>query len=338
MKTPNSFRMTGYALALLLPSLCPPVQAVSGKAGAFAPLPVGARGAALAGAQVAAPEASEALILNPAGMTQVEFWNAGYHHASAYGIIPYHQVDGVYHLQGKSVWLGATWKENGDEIYAENEVRLGGAYRRGFISVGGAWNLRHAGTGAGGSDFRDPETGLNHRVDATGLGFLGFDVGAIARPFGDRYALGLAFHDLFSRISWDSENEANTAAGEYAQYVPVTMRLGFYAHPDQALAFFCDFEPSLYHDGISRLASGLEILPMEWLPDSQIKEWLRDCLATRIGYARNMFTDDAFHRLTAGTGLRLHHAGLTLQADMAYDWVFAFESRNTLRFGFHLGK
>jgi hypothetical protein len=313
-----------------------PAFAVSGKAGAFAPFPVGARGAALAGAQTARPGVGDALFLNPAGITHVTQWNTSYQHANAYGLLPLHQVGGLWHQPNRPVWVGAAWKQSGDEVYAENEMRLGAAYRRDYMNVGATWNLRYAGTGTGGTDFHDPETGLNRRVEASALGLMGFDAGAIAHPFGPDYALGVVFHDLLSRVSWDSENEAGTAEGEYAQYLPITVRFGFYAKPDAAMAFMLDFEPSLYHDGLSRIATGIESFPMEWLPDSRAKAWVHDMVALRLGYTRNMFTQEAFHRLGLGGGFNMAYAGMALNCDIAYEWVFAFEDRNSLRFGFQL--
>ncbi len=312
--------------------------AISGKSGAFAPLPVGARGAALAGAQVADPEISDALFLNPAGITQVSLWQTGYYHANAYGLVPYHQVDAVYHLPQKPLWTAAAWKQNGDAVYSENEIRLGAAFRKDYMSLGATWNLRYAGTGSGGADFIDPENGLNHRVEATGLGYFGFDAGAIAHPFGERYGLGVVFHDILSRIAWSSSNEAGTARGDYAQYLPIGLRLGLYARPDDAMAFVFDFEPTLYHDGLSRMATGLESHPLEWLPDSKVKDFMHDMVALRLGYARNMFTTEPFHRLACGGGLQLEYAHTVLRADMAYEWVFEFTERNSLRFGFQVAR
>jgi hypothetical protein len=312
--------------------------AVSGRAGAFAPLPVGARGAGLAGAQTANPEASDALFINPAGITQIQAWHTGYYHANAYGLVPYHQVDAIYRQPGQPFWGAAAWKQNGDDVYSENEVRLGAGFQREYMRVGATWNLRYAGTGSGGTDFRDPETGLNRRVDATGMGYFGFDAGAIAQPFGPRYGLGVAFHDILSRIAWNSSNEAGTANGEYAQYLPIGVRFGLYAHPDDAVSFHLDYEPSLYHDGLSRIASGFEAMPMEWLPDSQIKKVVHDLVSVRIGYARNMFSTEAFHRLAAGGGLKMAYAGMTLTTDMAYEWVYEFTGHNSLRFGFQVAR
>jgi hypothetical protein len=324
-----------WILPLALP-LC--AFAISGKSGAFADFPVGARGVALGGAQTALPDAAEALFQNPAGITQVKSWNAGYHNASAYGLIPYHQLAGSWHGPDLPWWAAAAWKENGDAVYSENEIRLGSAYRRDYMSIGATWNLRYAGTGSSGTDFIDPEQGLNHRVDATGWGLMGFDAGAIAQPFGSRYALAVVFHDILSRVAWNSTNDAGTARGEYSQYLPSLLRFGLYAHPDAAMAFSLDFEPSLYHDGLSRLASGIEAFPMEWLPDSKVKPWVHDLVALRLGYARNMFTTEAFHRLATGGGMLIKYDGLSLQADLAYEWVFTYDNRNSLRFGFQVSK
>lgn len=330
--------MRNLLLAATAASLTLAIEAfaVSGRGGAFVALPVGARGAALAGAQTASPSAGDALFLNPAGMTQVGYWNTNYQHANAYGLLPLHQVGALWHQPGMPIWYGAAWKQSGDEIYAENELRIGAAYKREYMNAGITWNLRHAGTGTGGTDFHDPDFGLNRRVEATALGLVGFDAGAIAHPFGPNYALGVVFHDLLSRVSWDSENEAGTAAGEYAQYLPITVRFGLYAKPDAAMAFMLDFEPSLYHDGLSRIATGLESFPLEWLPDSKAKGFVHDILALRLGYARNMFSQEAFHRLGMGLGFNMAYGGTTLNCDLAYEWVFTFEDRNSLRFGFQL--
>jgi hypothetical protein len=333
MKCQNAI---GFIAASLL--LATNAWAVSGKPGAFAQLQVGARGAGLAGAQTANPEASDALFINPAGITQIQTWHTGYYHANAYGLIPYHQVDATYRQTQYPVWLAAAWKQNGDAIYSENEIRLGAAFQKEYMSLGATWNLRYAGTGDGGADFRDPETGLNRRVEATGLGYFGFDAGAIAHPFGPRYGLGVAFHDILSRIAWNSSNEAGTAEGEYSQYLAIGVRFGLYAHPDDAVSFHLDYEPSLYHDGLSRIATGLEASPFEWLPNSMVKKAVHDLVLLRIGYARNMFSTEAFHRLASGVGLKMSYAGMILSTDMAYEWVYEYSGHNSLRFGFQLSR
>lgn len=311
---------------------------VASAAGAFAPIAIGGRGTALGGAQTAAPSGVEAIIYNPSAMAETRDWSGGYYYSNMYALVPYHFTSGTYRLKGTPYVVGAAWLQNGDEIYSENEVLLGGAYERGWVHVGGAYKIRFAGTGGGGDEFVDPETNLGHQVDGSALGLLGFDIGASIRPFGPKYAVGVVLKDLFSRISWDTKNEAGTAKGEYSEYVPVTLRYGFLFDPDPFLDMVVDYEPALYHDALSRLATGVEMVPFEMLPDSWAKPYVHDMLAARIGYARNMFTNEASHRLSAGGGLNCRYMGMKLSIDAAYEWIYNFEHHNNLRVGFNLSR
>jgi hypothetical protein len=311
---------------------------VSGAPGAFAPIAIGGRGTALAGAQTAAPLGVEALLYNPAAMAETKDWSGGYYYSNMYDLVPYHFTSGTYRLPGRPFVVGAAWLQNGDDVYSENEVALGAAYERGWVHLGGAYKLRFAGTGGGGSQFIDPEDGLGRQVQGSALGLLGFDLGATVRPFGPKYTVGVVVKDLISRISWDTRNQAGTAKGKYAEYVPVTLRYGFLFDPDPFLDMVVDYEPALYHDGFSKLATGVEIIPLELLPDSRFKPYLHDLLAGRIGYARNMFTREASHRLSLGGGLGYRYLGMRLNVDMAYEWVYNFENHNNVRLGFNLSR
>ncbi len=326
--------------ATVIASALSPARAidVSGQAGAFAPIAIGGRGTALAGAQTAAPSGVEAILYNPAAMASTKDWTGGYYYSDMYAMIPYHFTSATYRIKGKPFVAGAAWLQNGDEVYSENEVLLGGAFERGWVHLGASWKLRFAGTGGGGSEFRDPETGLGHQVQGSALGLLGFDVGATVQPFGPRYTMGVAMKDLLSRISWDTRNEAGTALGQYPEYVPVTLRYGFLFDPDPFLDLVVDYEPSLYHDGFTKLATGVEVVPLELLPDSRAKPFLHDLLAARVGYARNMFTKEASHRLSLGAGLGYRSFGMRLSIDAAYEWVYNFQHHNNLRLGFNVSR
>ncbi len=311
---------------------------VSGNPGAFAPIAIGGRGTGLAGAQTAAPTGAEAIIYNPAAMAVTEKWTGGYYYSNMYSLVPYHFTSGTYRLPNHPFVLGAAWLQNGDEIYSENEVLLGVAISKGWVHLGGNYKLRFAGTGGGGTEFRDNETTMGHQVTGTALGLLGFDIGATVQPFGPKYVLGIAMKDILSRISWDTRNEANTTLGQYAEYVPVSLKYGILFDPDPFIDLVVDFEPTLYHDGRSRLASGVEIVPLEMLPDSWAKEYVHDLLAMRIGYARNLFTNEASHRLSLGSGIAYRYLGMRLAVDMSYEWVYNFEQNNNVRVGFNLSR
>ncbi|MEO7423745.1 MAG: hypothetical protein ABI036_01080 [Fibrobacteria bacterium] len=311
---------------------------VSGLPGAFAPIAIGGRGTALAGAQTAAPVGVEAILYNPAAMAETRDWSGGYYYSNMYDLVPFHFTSATYRLPGRPFVLGAAWLQNGDDVYSENEVLLGGALERGWVHLGATYKLRFAGTNGGGSEFIDNEAHVGHQVQGTALGMLGFDVGATVKPFGPKYVFGVTLKDLLSRISWDTHNEANTALGEYAEYVPVTLRYGFLFDPDPFLDLVVDYEPSLYHDGLTKLSTGVEVIPFELLPDSRLKPYVHDMLAARIGYARNMFTREAAHRLALGGGLGYRYLGMRVNVDMAYEWVYNFEHHNNVRVGFSLSR
>ncbi|HLP40497.1 MAG TPA: hypothetical protein VK465_03230, partial [Fibrobacteria bacterium] len=257
-------RVAGFLLATLVAQ---PRADVASAPGAFAPVPLGGRGTALAGAQTAAPAGVEAILYNPAAMDATRDWSGGYYYSDMYALVPYHFTAGLYRLPERPFVVGAAWIQNGDEVYAENEVLLSGSYARGWVRLGATYKLRFAGTGDGGESFVDPEAGLERKVSGTGFGLLGFDVGATVQPFGPKYVMGLVFKDLLSRIAWSTSNEAGTAEGDYAEYVPVSLRYGFLFDPDPFLDLVVDFEPTLYHDGRSKLATGLEIVPFELIRD-----------------------------------------------------------------------
>lgn len=342
---PVSVRHAAPRLAALLAALtammaCLPVSSraydVSSAPGAFAPVPIGGRGTALAGAQTAAPYGVEALLYNPAAMDATEKWAGGYYYSDMYALVPYHFTAGLYRLPGRPFVVGAAWIQNGDEIYSENEVLLAGSYAKGWVRLGAAYKLRFAGTGGGGEAFVDPEQGLDRKVDGRALGLLGFDVGATIQPFGPKYVLGVSFKDLLSRIAWNTDNDAGTAEGEYAEYVPVSLRYGFLFDPDPFLDLVVDVQPGLYHDAVSKLASGLEIIPLEALKDGWLKQHVHDLLALRVGYGRNLFTNEASHRLALGSGLAYRYMGMRLMVDLGYEWNFNFEDHDNLRMGFTL--
>lgn len=307
---------------------------VAAAAGAFAPVPIGGRGTALAGAQTAAPSGVEAIIYNPAAMGATGEWGGGYYYSDMYALVPYHFTAGLYRLPGRPFVLGAAWLQNGDDVYAENEVLLSGSYSHGWVRLGATYKLRFAGTGSGGESFLDPETNQNRQVAGSAFGLLGFDLGATVQPFGPKYVMGVTFKDMLSRISWSTSNDAGTAKGDYAEYVPVSLRYGFLFDPDPFLDLVVDFEPSLYHDGRSKLATGLEVIPLEALRDGWLKDHVRDILAMRVGYGRNLFTNEASHRLSMGTGIGYRYLGMRLNVDLGYEWNFNFEDNNNLRMGF----
>jgi hypothetical protein len=329
----NRLSLWASAGALIAALSAPRAQELSGNPGAFAPVPIGGRGTALAGAQTAAPSGAEAIVYNPAALASTQEWGGGYYYSNMYALVPYHFTTGSYHLPGKPIVVGAGWIQNGDEVYAENEVLLSGSYTRGWLDVGATYKLRFAGTGSGGDEFTD-ENGVGHQVSGSALGLLGFDLGAIARPFGPKYAMGLVVKDLFSRIAWSTRNAAGTAKGDYAEYVPVSMRLGMQFHPDPFLLMVVDIQPPLYSDAYSKLASGLEITPLEALRDGWLKQHVHDLLALRVGYGRNLFTDEASHKLAIGAGLAYACLNVRLAVDMGYEWVYNFDGNNNLRIGF----
>jgi hypothetical protein len=312
-------------------------QDFAAPAGAFASGIAGARSAGLAEAQTAAPTGAEAAAINPAALSEVKDWAVAYSHANRLGLLPEHQTAAVARPPGRPFVLGLSWNRLGDVGYAENQLLLSGAYNRGFVALGGNYKFRFVDT-EGGTGFRDPESGLQRRVTGLAIGWLGFDAGATVAPFGPRYRLGLMVKDLFSRISWESKNAAGTAEGRYAEYLPVSMRYGFFFDPDPFLDFSVDFEPALYHDGHSWLASGAEMIPFALLSEGPAKRILQNSLALRLGYSRILFEEEAMEKFALGAGFGVEYRDMTLSVDMAYEMHFGFGGENPLRIGIRLGR
>jgi len=312
--------------------------AVSGQAGVFALRDGGARSTALADAQTAQPMVSSALMLNPAGLYQLRHWEGAYFGSEYSDFDAGYSGFGAWRKKEAKWVLAASLNHQGDEVFGQDELRLGGNYSLGNVHAGATWILRHAGAGSEGTDFVDSESGVNHRVEAEAWGLMGLDAGLIITPFGSRYALGVVFQNLISQVAWSSSNEARSTSGDYTQYLPVNMRYGFMANPDPFMGFHVDLEPTLYHDGQSRLATGLEFTPLELLPDFSAKTHIHDLLKIRFGYGRNIFTADAYHRLALGAGFKMKYREYEMNADLGYQFLLSLGSANALGISVSIAK
>ncbi|MFC1585010.1 hypothetical protein ACFL5V_05645 [Fibrobacterota bacterium] len=329
---------------VLLISFSSGEENLSGIPGAFAPVDIGPKGSALAGAQTGSPDAAEVLIYNPAALYGAK-WSGGYFYASNFDFIPYNFVSGSYRMNKLPLAFGMGAFQNGDEIYSENEVYLGAASSLWIFKGGISWKLRYASTGSGGTDFRDPETGLNTKVTGTGLGFSGFDLGLQAVFLKERLIVGGVVKDAFSAVAWDTENEAGTAKGEYLEFVPTSVKFGVQVEVSGDLFLYGDLEAAeyvlpppfdweifeIYSDAKNKMCIGVEWLPLYRFTSI---DWIRSLMMFRGGYKEVIFERDKSKLFAFGGAISfpVHNSGKSVtrvSIDGGYQINTIFEGHNS---------
>jgi hypothetical protein len=304
-------------------------EELSGIPGAFAPVSMAARGEGMAGAQTARPVANEAFMYNPAALALIPRVSLGYSFNPVFQMVDYHYTS-IAGKPTKGPWrMGASFMRNGDEIYAENEVNLGLARVYFGFLVGANLKLRSAGTGSGGTDFLDPETGKNTKVEGSGIGWTGFDLGVIRPFFEDRLHLGVALRDLASGVSWSTENEAGTAAGDYFEFIPWSLRLGGSVIAATWIELSMDLEPAVYEDSKNRLSTATEIHPLGYLSNPVLQKMV----ALRAGFRQTIMESNPSRFYTFGGSLKYEIDNYRFSLDGAYVINTIFEKRNAPVFG-----
>jgi hypothetical protein len=313
-------------IMVLVPEL--KAEALSGVPAAFGPWSIAGRGEGMAGAQTARPAPGEAVIYNPASATDVNKWSAAYYYNNQFTLLTYHYISFLYRPDSSANVWGASVIENGDEVYREGELNL--TWSRDFWQLlwGANVKLRYAGTGSGGTDFINPD-GDNTRVEGTGYGVWGLDLGITLPMWENRLRLSMVLKDLFSAILWNTENEAGTAKGEYWEFVPYSMRFGGSYLPLNWLELNIDIEPSFYTDGKNRISTSMEVKPLYFLED----EILKQSVLLRTGFRQNIMDSEPSRVFAFGLGLQYKTAEYCFTLDGAYSINTIFKGYNTPKVG-----
>lgn len=269
---------------------------------------VGARPLAMGGAYTALAEDPLALIWNPAAIhNQQTKYSLTLEHTQLLDLFEYSFI-GYTHRIAPGMSLGVGLLHSGDDIMSESTCYLGfstdlsflnGVDEGMFFSIpasarfGLTTKYHFASFGNDeGTDFLD-FYGKNHRVSGSAAGF-GLDLG-LKLTFGERDHLGTSVKNLFSTISWESENEAGTALGSYSESVPLHWTVG-YARTGERWNGSIDIMKALTIDVEDVLYAGVEYLAT-------------DIFHLQGGYSQELVTADN-KKLSAGIAVTLKPPGL----------------------------
>ncbi len=321
-------------------------ETLSGIPGAFVSVDLGSRSSALAGAQTAAPAASEVLLHNPSALYDA-VWSGGYTFSNTYSLLNYNYLAGSFKMEKRPIAIGIGFIQNGDDVYSENEIMLGAATAWRYLRAGVTWKIRYASTGDGGEDFFSPETGENTKVSGQGVGLSGFDLGVRGLFFKERFIVGWVIKDMFSGVAWETENDAGTAKGDYWEYIPMSMAVGVQIALVEDLQTAIDIDPGVYNlpeffdwnfleeysDIKNRLRIGVEWMPIYRFSKSEL---LKRLLVLRMGYAETLFEKDKSKYFAVGTGLAfpISESGKTkVSLDGGYQISTVFRKHSSFRLG-----
>lgn len=180
---------------------------------AFVDIGYGARPLGMANAFVAIADDPNALIWNPAGLTQIKGQQATFMNTKQKGIVPYNFLAFVHPLKSLDGVAGAGVIVSGDDLLKEVTIILGFGQnlakysaKLNDLKAGLTLKLRHASFGNNSDGGEDRVTG-----DAFGLGF---DLGFLYK-LSKKVTLGANLGDFLAPCWWDS-----SVSGKYNQSLP----------------------------------------------------------------------------------------------------------------------
>lgn len=240
------------ALLLLVPKTY--AGDLSGLGGAFVDVGVGAGPMGLAGSNIVLGKDVYAIVSNPAGITRVAYPQAAFSMTKQFSLIPYNLALYAQRL-GDDTGVGAGFLTSGDEALRENTVYL--AYARRFsekMSLGVNLKYRNASFGSNAEGAWVFEGG-NRQVQGSANGF-GIDFGVIGL-LGQRMGYALVLKDLLSEVSYDAENETNTASGGSEAIAPA-LKFGFGYVASRSLSIEFNLEKATSRSAADRLSIGMQ--------------------------------------------------------------------------------
>lgn len=286
-------------LAVVLVSPAVKAQELSSIAGAFVDVGYGARPVALGGAFVGLADDVNAVLWNPAGLTNIEQKELTLSFHNQFGLVKYNYLGYAMPYNSGLDGLGFAFIYSGDE--AMNEMTVQAGYGRKVLpglTVGGSIKYRRSSFGnntIGGDDYIifEPDeiaTGQLNQVKGSANGF-GFDIGALYK-LSERITMGVMLKDIYSPVFWDSkvDNPLEKTKGSYSELVPFESVIGSAFQITENFIFTADYSPTLSRDVYNKIRGGTEL-----------KLW--GFLYLRAG-VQNYINNIDDERVVLGTGLK----------------------------------
>ncbi len=291
----------------------------------FLDIGYGAKPMGMGGAYTAIANNATSILWNPAGQCNSERINTFcFDNVSILGLYNYSFLGFSHQLKTKNA-IGAAILYSGDDAMSETQLILSGAVSKDFLGqyfiycpVNFGMNLKVLLSSYGNNkdgEYID-DNGLNHQVSGNAAG-VAFDFG-MNYSFSNNDHFGLIWKNPISSINWHSENQVNTAMGDYSEGLPAGLIFG-YSKLYNKLTFSIDLDKSFHLDTEDVFKTGGEYL------------LFNDLLALRCGYSQELLTGDN-KRYSLGTGFKMNvwnHSILHL--DLAYQIETQWEKHNNLR-------
>lgn len=300
-------------LIVALASFPSNAQKVSDIPGSFVDVGFGTRPVGLGFAFVGLADDENATYYNPAGLSQINAYNAGFSQGEQFGLIAYNYASATIPLPGNQHSLGITFISSGDDALEELSVHAAYGVKWNNVSLGVGLKYRNASFGNNTLNrddflvFDDAEIdeGIGQQVfgDANGLGLdLGFMVHAT-----DRVQFGLLIRDAYAPMTWQSEARSldYQARGEYEEELPTEIIIGSSFKLSDNFLAVVDFQPSTTKERTDFVRAGIE-------------GRLVKVLMIRAGTEQGI-NDLDDERFTLGTGIDLKFGErLRLQSGFSY--------------------
>ncbi len=283
---------------------------------------------AMGGASVALPGSSPAaLIFNPAALAELQdnylfqFTNSSY-----LDLLSYNYAGFTWRQKNGSA-LSVAIDFSGDEIMTEYEMILSWSGKADILYSGSSItdkinlgaNLKLMGSSFGNNEngaYYD-ENGFNHQVQGNSYGFA-LDWG-LQYKLNDQHRLGLMNRNLLNTVFWNSDNEVDTAQGEYNESRPVSLIWG-YSYSQGPAVLCLDYDLSLYEDRKNYLKSGLEV------------NFFDNILSLRTGLSTELYSLETT-QINFGCGMNFMISKKMFQLDIAYRIFSRWQGYNNLLFG-----
>lgn len=288
-------------------------QKLSEIPGSFVDIGFGTRPVGMGFAFVGLADDENSTYWNPAGLSQLNSYKAGFSQIDQLGLIKYNYFSALVPLPFKDQSIGFSVISSGDDAMQELSVHAGYGIRIQYISVG--IGLKYRNTSFGGNMlnrddyivFDDSEitTGFGQQVSGDGNGF-GVDLGLMVFPT-EKIRFGMMLRDIYAPINWKSEAKSldNQARGSYEEGMPYEVIFGSSFTVTDNLLIVGDFQPATTSERTNWVRFGAE-------------GRLANVLVLRAGTEQgvNDLDDD---KITLGTGLDIQiNNKLRIQSDFAY--------------------
>ncbi|MBV6510983.1 MAG: hypothetical protein HRU80_00740 [Ignavibacteriales bacterium] len=303
-------------------------QELASVAGAFVDVGYGARPMGLGGAYVGLANDVNAVLWNPAGLTNIESKEVTFSFHNQFGLVKYNYLGYAMPYNSGLDGLGLAFIYSGDEAMNEMTVQVG--YGRKVwkdLTVGGSIKYRRSSFGnntLGGDDYRifEPDEIAQAQLNQVkgGANGFGFDIGVLFKV-NDKVNMGIMLKDIYSPVFWDSkvDNPAAKAKGSYSELVPFESVVGTSFRISDNFMFTADYLPSLSKDVYNKIRGGAEIR-------------LFNFLFVRAG-VQNTINNVEDERIVLGTGLKFKIFG----GRFVFDYTNVIENlANTSRLTFGL--